>query len=128
MDSRRNTNRQDIHLLLQPRDLRVAIGGLLALATLVISSMAWQLLTNENTVSMHASAPVTAPAQFRVNINRAAWSELANLPQVGPTLAKEIVADREAAGPFTSVEDLTRVKGIGPKKLAAARRFLKKIP
>ncbi|HEV2085103.1 MAG TPA: ComEA family DNA-binding protein, partial [Gemmatimonadales bacterium] len=36
------------------------------------------------------------------------------LPKVGPRLAKTIVADRQAHGPFGSLEGLDRVAGIGP--------------
>lgn len=39
------------------------------------------------------------------------------MPGVGPAKAKAIVDDRERNGPFASVEDVERVKGIGPKLL-----------
>ena len=35
---------------------------------------------------------------------------------MGPSTAETIIADREANGPFASVEDLKRVSGIGDKK------------
>ena len=54
----------------------------------------------------------------KVNLNRATASELDALPGVGPSTAEKIVADREANGPFRTVEDLKRVSGIGDKKLA----------
>ena len=37
---------------------------------------------------------------------------------MGPSTAEKIVADREANGPFRTVEDLKRVSGIGDKKFA----------
>ncbi len=37
---------------------------------------------------------------------------------MGEATARKIVADREANGPFRTVEDLKRVSGIGDKKLA----------
>jgi competence protein ComEA len=55
----------------------------------------------------------------RIDADRAAAAELARLPRVGPALAKTIVADREARGPFGSIEGLDRVPGIGPGLLAA---------
>lgn len=55
-----------------------------------------------------------------VNINTASESELDSLPGVGPAMAKRIVAERERS-PFSSVDDLLRVKGIGPAKLAKLR-------
>lgn len=50
-----------------------------------------------------------------VNINTATEGELDKLPGIGPTKAKAIVNDRRQNGPFKSVEDLKRVKGIGDK-------------
>ncbi len=57
----------------------------------------------------------------RIDVNRAPPEQLDRLPRVGPALAERIVADREAVGPFRSVEDLDRVSGIGPALLEAIR-------
>jgi competence protein ComEA len=43
------------------------------------------------------------------------------LKGIGPALAKSIVEYRRKNGPFKSVEDLVRVKGIGLKKLEGFR-------
>lgn len=50
----------------------------------------------------------------RIDLNRAGEEELDRLPRVGPALARAIVAERERGGPFRGIEDLTRVRGIGP--------------
>ncbi|HJH74951.1 MAG: ComEA family DNA-binding protein [Gordonibacter pamelaeae] len=55
----------------------------------------------------------------KVNINTASAAQLDTLPGVGASTAEKIVADREANGPFKTVEDLKRVSGIGDKKFAA---------
>lgn len=55
--------------------------------------------------------------QFLVNVNTANWPELMELPEIGETLARRIVAHRQAEGPFHSPEDLTAVHGIGAKTL-----------
>lgn len=52
-----------------------------------------------------------------VDINTASEAELDGLPGIGPSKAKAIVAERTRHGPFRSVEDLKRVKGIGDKVL-----------
>lgn len=39
------------------------------------------------------------------------------LTGVGPSMCDNVLADREARGPFTGARDLLRVKGIGPAKL-----------
>lgn len=55
----------------------------------------------------------------RIDINRADAATLETLPGIGPATAQKIVAEREANGPFASVEDLMRVPGIGEKRVAA---------
>jgi competence protein ComEA len=53
-----------------------------------------------------------------LNVNLASESALESLPGIGPVLAERIVAYREAHGPFETTEDLLKVSGIGPGKLA----------
>ncbi len=62
--------------------------------------------------------------QFMVDLNRAEWPELAQLPGIGQTLAERIVNHRAAEGNFRSIDDLHNVNGIGPRKLEAMRRYL----
>lgn len=51
-----------------------------------------------------------------VNVNTADAATLADsLKGIGPSLARAIVDYRTANGPFKSVEDLTNIRGIGPK-------------
>ena len=71
-------------------------------------------------------APPLDPG-FRVDLNSADWPELAQLPEIGESLARQIVAYRTAHGPFRDVSELRRVKGIGPKKFEAVRPFLRPI-
>ena len=54
-----------------------------------------------------------APALLKVNINTADAAQLEALDGIGPVLAQRIVDEREANGPYTGAEDLTRVEGIG---------------
>lgn len=58
--------------------------------------------------------PGAAP---KIDINNATQAELESLPGIGPVMAQEIIADREANGPFGTIEDLDRVSGIGPATL-----------
>jgi len=57
----------------------------------------------------------TALALAAVNINTASSQELAGLNGIGPSKAQAIVEYREKNGPFKSVHDLARVKGLGSK-------------
>lgn len=56
-----------------------------------------------------------------VNLNTADASGLEQLPGIGPATAAAIIAYRETNGPFTSVEQLLEVDGIGPGKLEKVR-------
>jgi competence protein ComEA len=62
-----------------------------------------------------------AGALVRININTATAAELELLPGIGPALAARIVEDREKKGPFKSVDDLDRVRGIGPETIRKLR-------
>jgi competence protein ComEA len=57
----------------------------------------------------------------RIDLDQAGAQEVGRLPRVGPGLAKRIVADREARGPFGSLEGLDRVPGVGQAVLQAVR-------
>lgn len=48
-----------------------------------------------------------------VHLNTAGLAELDTLPRIGPALAQRILDHREANGPFTSVDQLLEVTGIG---------------
>jgi competence protein ComEA len=53
-----------------------------------------------------------------ININTASKELLMTLPGIGETTADRIVQYRKDHGPFTTLEDLMNVKGIGKKKFA----------
>ena len=58
-----------------------------------------------------------------IDLNTADVYELQRLPGIGEKRAQAIVAYREEHGPFQSVEDLTRVSGIGEGVLAGLREY-----
>ena len=60
-------------------------------------------------------------AQAAVNINTANQTELESLPGIGPVKAKAILEYRKKNGGFKSVDELTKVDGIGPVTLKNAR-------
>ena len=66
-----------------------------------------------------AQATPTPPARDsdgRININLASRNELMDLPGIGPTLSDRIVDYRTANGPFSKIEDIRNVSGIGEKR------------
>jgi len=68
--------------------------------------------------------PIEFKLPGKVNINLAPAAKLEKLPGIGPALAARIIAYREEHGPFESIEDLTRVSGIGPKTLDGFRDLI----
>ena len=60
---------------------------------------------------------------FPVNINTASKKELDALPGIGETLAQRIIDYRSANGPFSTVDELTKVKGIGAKTLEKLKPY-----
>jgi competence ComEA-like helix-hairpin-helix protein len=56
----------------------------------------------------------------RIDINNATSAEIEKLPGVGPKLTANIIAGR----PYRVMDDLDRVKGIGPKMLEKIRPYV----
>lgn len=73
--------------------------------------------------SAAAAARPLAPGE-RIDPDAATLTELLRLPKVGPALARAIVADRAAKGPFGTLQGLDRVPGVGPKLLASLEPHL----
>jgi competence protein ComEA len=61
---------------------------------------------------------------LRLDINTATWVEWMQMEGIGEALARNIVADRETHGPFRSVDDVSRVRGIGDAKMVKIRPYL----
>ena len=56
-----------------------------------------------------------------IDINRASQEELESLPGIGQVIARRIIEGR----PYRTVDDLRRVKGIGEKRLAEIRPYVR---
>ncbi len=105
-------------------------------ASFLLVGMIW-LLAGAGTVNglwklTVAEPPIISPGA--VNPNTAPWWELTVLPDIGPAIARRIVALREARESgeqparivFRSPGDLDAVPGIGPKtvrRIASELRF-----
>lgn len=62
---------------------------------------------------------------YQIELNSATWVELTQLRGIGEVTARSIVQNREAFGPFASIDELQRVPGIGPITVEKNRRWLR---
>ena len=69
-------------------------------------------VVNDTIERAREAARPLAPGET-IDPNRADEVQLQRLPAVGPARAAAIVLERETNGPFASLEDLTRVPGVG---------------
>ena len=115
----------------EPRlaDLVQAAGGALEESDLSAVNLAariededhWHIPLPGESTHLERSAEA---ASDLIDINSAEAARLVDLPRIGETIAKRIVEYREANGPFSSVEELLLVQGIGPATLAGIRELI----
>jgi competence protein ComEA len=91
---------------------------------LVLLVAYWARSTKWGAIPIEIERAEPRKFDFRLDINSATWVEWTQLEGIGDALARRIVADRESNGPFSSIDDLRRVKGIGPKTLEKIRPWL----
>lgn len=123
----RALQREDVAV---PRDVRAALeradsvfaARSAAPAESLVASASPEVATLSTTApSNRANAPV---GNASVNINTATRQALETLPGVGPSTAGKIIDHRGMHGPFGRIEDLMKVKGIGPKKFEKLRQYI----
>jgi competence protein ComEA len=105
------------------KDLVLAAGGLTADADLEQVNLAERLKDSahvhvprrgESSAADPAAATTSDAAQNGLlDLNTASASDLDSLPGIGQSFADRIIEYRTTNGPFASVEDLQKVKGIG---------------
>jgi competence ComEA-like helix-hairpin-helix protein len=95
-----------------PHERKALWIGLIVMAVVLL----WMTVMAVQRPMKYSELAENAPwPDMRININTATEAELTVLPQIGPRLAERIVEDREANGPFYSIDDLMRVQMIGPR-------------
>jgi competence protein ComEA len=101
-----------------------------ALVTLALAGMGVYWLVQGGPrgelIQIDRADPLTA--RYLVDINKAEWPELAELPDIGATLAQRIVESRQAQGEFRDHDDLRQVRGIGLRTLEKMKPYLLPMP
>jgi len=85
----------------------------------------WDALPEERRVQRQEDAETqialgTAPPTDPVNVNHATRGELMRIPGIGEVTANRIIEGR----PYTAIDDLQRVRGIGGKTLESIRPYV----
>lgn len=88
----------------------------------------WPEHAGGQTVRVIGRKPGKPEEYTTLGVARSHWPEIAQLPEIGETLARRIVESREAQGPFADHEQLLRVRGIGPRTLDRLRPYLRPMP
>ncbi|MBQ6107998.1 MAG: helix-hairpin-helix domain-containing protein [Thermoguttaceae bacterium] len=108
------------------------VGGMTVLVLFFLLYCSFSSFSSKDPFSVEkGAAPVYESTAFDVrnqsylvDINSANEHELRLLPGIGEVMARKIVAERDANGPFQSLEDIERVPGIGKKKRETLEPFL----
>ena len=103
----------------RPIEHRVLLALLAGVLTLPAAAAWWRVLSSADGVA----DTTTQPIAVQLDVNTAGEGELRALPNIGPARSGAIVASREAAGPFATLDDLDRVHGIGPRTIRSLRPF-----
>ncbi len=99
--------------------------GVLLSAVLALMVVHWVRLSGWGMQPVEIEHQPSRQYEFRLDINRATWVEWVQMDGIGETLGRRIVEDRETNGPFRSIDDIQRVKGIGPITLEKMRPWLR---
>lgn len=65
-----------------------------------------------------------AVEEGKVNVNKGSAEQLETIPGIGPSKAKAIIDYREENGPFSDVNDLMNVPGIGTKTVEQLKEYI----
>lgn len=79
---------------------------------------------DENSLRNDACITETTTTSSKVSINNATLEQLQTLPGIGESKAKDIISYRDQNGPFTSLDDLTKVPGIGDSVFAKVKNYI----
>ena len=91
----------------------------LSLKALICALLTSTLLFNTSLAFAEPTVTTEAVAiQQVIHLNKSTIDDLVTLKGIGHKKAQAILAYREQVGAFKSIEDLTKVKGVGVKVLA----------
>src|SRR3954470_25012846 len=104
-----NSDRQNWpRLVLHRADQAVAAALVAASLAAIGGWWTWQGRLRGRLIDIERAEPIAI--EFKIDVNRADWPELALLPNIGEQLARRICAERAERGPFHDLAELRRVR------------------
>lgn len=97
--------------------------GQLGMFLFCISLMAYLVCLGIN-ISEALNPRLEIQKKSLMNVNTATWSELLQIPGITETVAWNIVKHRELNGDYSSVDQLSNIKGIGKKSLEKIKSYV----
>jgi competence ComEA-like helix-hairpin-helix protein len=91
--------------------------GIAAVVLIAGAAGGWYL----RNMQLQVASRSPTEGSLRVNINTATLTELETIPGIGETLALQIVAHR----PYTSIDQLVAIRGIGTSSIEKLRPYVK---
>lgn len=105
------------------KNTKIFLSLICAFMMVVFSSNAFAAKKN-STAGVKEGKAVQQVVSKKIDINSASKNQLEQLPGIGPKIAERISTYRKDNGPFKTIDDLLKVKGIGPKMLEKMRPLI----
>ncbi len=84
----------------------------------------WGMAYGASAQSGGKKTPAPTQKTVKLNINKASVQDLTRLPGIGPRTAERIVTYRKEHGPFKRIEEIMNVRGIGRKKFERIKSMI----
>lgn len=97
-------------------------GGSLETAELSLVNLRMTLYKNAQ-ITIPSQQAIDDSKQSKINLNRANFQTLYDLPYISETIALSILMYREQYGPFQHIDELLNVKHIGPATLEKIKDY-----
>lgn len=110
------------------REQDQAFVGVCIAVFLMVGGYHWVQLSGWGALPLEIDRQASRRYDYKIDINSAGLIEWTQIEGIGEITAQKILNDRDANGPFRNIDDLRRVKGIGPATVTKIRPYLRNDP
>ncbi len=115
---------------------KLQIKALWVLSSLAVVTSLYWLISDYSSETAEAdgltiyvgASDQTYKTVFTIDLNHSPADSLELIPGIGPVFSERIVAYRDSTGGFGFIEDIIKVRGIGPTLLQKIKPYLKVTP